>query len=262
MSSLKREAAERIFARNDGMSIADISRVVSQTVGPVSRQLVSRWRQAYEKKIKAPDTSAAKGLPAIAHPGEPRNLSVTEAEDRTEARLMAGEIRATRTAQPQPESLQSRPHMTLAERRANARMSILDDLRLGMHRKFAAARAGIARATFYAWLADPEWLAEVEASEADFAHRVSAVMNDEMQNGRSGQRWLPAMTAAERRFPEAFGRRSNVAVDIEVRGNLDVRRVVADPVLIDKITEMEMLYQGQELGAPVTALPPHVEDDE
>lgn len=251
MTSVKREAAIRIFERGDAVSLSAIAREITETVGPVTRQAVTKWLKAWREETgnqnKGLEMSATKGGPVQRQPANPVPQSAT---------------------QPATESLQSRPRMTLAERRANARALILDALARGAYRKFAAARGGIALATLYNWMnSDPEFKAAVEAVEADAVHDVVGALYDDAVHGKVGQRAVPSAIWLERRHPGLYGRRANVAVDVEVRGQLDVKRIISDPSLVEQMSSIERAIQNAELGGPVidgevTALPPHEEVDE
>ncbi len=252
ITSTRHKAAIALFERG-GMTLTAIAAEVG-----VKRQTVSEWfaewrksLDAYRDATKSPDTMALKGAPIPAVPADIREVPLPRPAQ----------------AAARSDSTQLKP-TSMAERRARARESILDDLRHGAPRKFATQRAGINRATFYAWLhGDEEFASAVEAAEADYVNDMTRVLHDEAMNGRPGQRWLPAMTSLERRFPQFFGRRANVAVDVEVRGQLDVRRVLSDPALIDQVSALEMAMQntvldGAVIEGTVLALPPRSQDDE
>jgi hypothetical protein len=110
----------------------------------------------------------------------------------------------------------------------------------------------------------PTFLAEVEAAEARIARRLQNVLIEEATYGRAGNRWLPASVALERRFPNEFGRKTNVAVEVSARvETLDVQTLLASPELISKWSEFEAMLQnsGQVIDGEVRELPAHEDSD-
>jgi hypothetical protein len=132
-----------------------------------------------------------------------------------------------------------------------------------MYRKHAWQRAGVTSNTFYIWLRDAEWKAEVEAAEADAVADVVSALYDDAVNAKVGQRAVSAAIFLERRHPGFYGRRIQAQVEVEHSGAIDVRKVLLSPAAVEAASRLEMEMQHAELAAPViegeiiTALPAH-----
>jgi len=89
----------------------------------------------------------------------------------------------------------------------------LQGLRLGMTRSAAAGAAGVTRVTFYNWLKDEAFAAEVEKAEHEAEASYTRMLAQAAVEGSvpAIQFWL------ERRRPADYGRRLDVQVGVEVR---------------------------------------------
>jgi hypothetical protein len=93
---------------------------------------------------------------------------------------------------------------------------IIQMLRQGMPRSWAAQAAGIHRRTFYDWLeAYPAFAQKVEEAETELRRVLVSIV---MQEALKKQNWVTAMTMLERRWPEEFGRHNRLEVTGEGGG--------------------------------------------
>jgi transposase len=110
---------------------------------------------------------------------------------------------------------------------------ILLHLRVGAYMETAAACAGIAKDTLYAWLKKG---ARGEKPYAEFAEKVhKAVAESESRDlatvlKASQKNWTAAAWRLERRFPERYGRNDRVKVEANVE--------VAGGELLAKLTRL------------------------
>ena len=118
------------------------------------------------------------------------------------------------------------------------RESLLDNLRTGMSIKAACAVSGISKQTYYNWLeksgVDGKWAEEVEAairfSEAVQLQRLKD--NIEAKQDWRGNAWL-----LERRFPEEYGAKREVEV------NVNDSSKAADDIVISMLEQISKPYE-------------------
>ena len=101
---------------------------------------------------------------------------------------------------------------------------IVQAIRAGNFTGVAAGYAGIGRRTFYRWMQwgeqnkSPEYRAfweEVKDAEYEAEVRAVAMVQKHMADS-----WQAAMTYLERKFPERWGRKDRVQVDVDPRETL------------------------------------------
>jgi len=118
------------------------------------------------------------------------------------------------------------------------RDALLDNLRTGMSIQAACSLSGISRRTYYLWLeesgADGKWTEEVEAANR-FAEAVQLQRlkdNVEAKQDWRGNAWL-----LERRFPEEYGAKREVEV------NVNDSSKQADDIVISMLEQISKPYQ-------------------
>ncbi|MEM7481072.1 MAG: hypothetical protein AAF481_07840 [Acidobacteriota bacterium] len=98
---------------------------------------------------------------------------------------------------------------------------VVSAIRAGNYAAVAAAYAGIGESTFYAWLAKGreaksgayrEFLEAVKRAESEAEVRAVAIVQKHMEDN-----WAAGMTFLERKFPQRWGRRDRLSVDVEPR---------------------------------------------
>ena len=101
---------------------------------------------------------------------------------------------------------------------------IVSAIRAGNYASVAAEYAGISESTFYSWLRRgreaksgrfPEFLQAVKRAEKEAEVRAVAIIQKHMDNN-----WQAAMTYLERKFPQRWGRRDRLSVEVEPRAAL------------------------------------------
>jgi transposase len=118
------------------------------------------------------------------------------------------------------------------------RESLLDNLRTGMSIKAACAVSGISKQTYYNWLeesgVDGKWAEEVEAairfSEAVQLQRLKD--NVEAKQDWRGNAWL-----LERRFPEEYGAKREVELNVNESSNK------GDEMVMEMIRQISKPYE-------------------
>lgn len=109
--------------------------------------------------------------------------------------------------------------MSKKPKKTKARIDlILENLRKGITKKAACSQAGIDRKTLYKWCeTDKELAAEVEAAiDVSQSVLVNAVITAAFTD------WRAAAWMLERRFPESFAAKRDVAVNINKSDGTDV----------------------------------------
>jgi len=129
---------------------------------------------------------------------------------------------------------------------------ICEGIRLGMTQDMAAARAGVARATFYRWKAEGE--KQKAGAKRDFRDALTRAEADgqaallatvqEAAAGRQGD-WRAASWILERRHREGFGK--TLEVKAEVHSEVQLRKIViAQPEDVQGARERLRAQGGQE----------------
>ena len=116
--------------------------------------------------------------------------------------------------------------------------ALLDNLRTGMSIQAACSLAGIGRKTYYRWLeesgADGQWTEEVEAANR-FAEAVQLQRlkdNVEAKQDWRGNAWL-----LERRFPEEYGAKREVELNVNESTNK------GDEMVMEMIRQISKPYE-------------------
>ncbi|MCH9647761.1 MAG: hypothetical protein K0U98_05950 [Deltaproteobacteria bacterium] len=98
---------------------------------------------------------------------------------------------------------------------------IVTAIRAGNYACVAAEYAGITEATFYGWLRRGreagkgiyfEFLQSVKGAEREAEVRAVALVQKHMEGN-----WTAAMTFLERKFPQRWGRRDRLSIDVDPR---------------------------------------------
>ena len=98
---------------------------------------------------------------------------------------------------------------------------VLTAIRAGNHAHVAAEYAGISASTLYRWLqrgeasrrgAYREFVEAVRKAERESEVRAVAMLQRHMEES-----WQAAMTYLERKYPERWGRRDRLSVEVEPR---------------------------------------------
>ena len=105
------------------------------------------------------------------------------------------------------------------------REKIVSAIRAGNYAYVAAEYAGIGTSTFYHWLQKGneakqgiyrEFLEAIKKAESEAEVRAVAIVQQSM-----GQNWQAAMTFLERKFPDRWGRKDRLRVDINPKEALE-----------------------------------------
>ena len=105
------------------------------------------------------------------------------------------------------------------------REKIVKAIRAGNYAYVAAEYAGISSATFYRWLqlgndakrgVYREFLEAVKKAEGEAEVRAVAIIQKHMEDN-----WQAAMTYLERKFPDRWGRRDRLRVDLNPKEALE-----------------------------------------
>ena len=123
---------------------------------------------------------------------------------------------------------------------------ILSALRAGNYANVAAEYAGISETTFYRWLRKGreakrgiyrEFFAAVQRAEREAEVRAVAILQRHMDDN-----WQAAMTYLERKFPERWGRRDHLKVDIDPKETLAQWLAVSEKDLEEAV---ELFARGE-----------------
>ena len=102
---------------------------------------------------------------------------------------------------------------------------VVSAIRAGNYAYVAAEYAGISSATFYSWLQQGneakrgvyrEFLEAVKKAESEAEVRAVAIIQKHMEGN-----WQAAMTYLERKFPDRWGRKDRLRVDLNPKEALE-----------------------------------------
>ena len=127
--------------------------------------------------------------------------------------------------------------------------TLVQAIRAGNYALVAVQYAGISRSTFYRWMQKGqkaatglyrEFYEAIQLAESQAEVRAVAILQSHMQDS-----WQAAMTFLERKFPERWGRKDRLKVDIEPRQAL-AELLGLEPAEIDLMVDAAVEHKRGE----------------
>lgn len=120
-------------------------------------------------------------------------------------------------------------------RRKEKRERLLDNLRTGMSVEAACTQSSISRATYYLWIEEDEEFAEEVEAAKDFSE--ATLLQTIKYQGEAKQDWRASAWILERRFPDRWGAKREVDVNVNNTTN------ETDDIIISMIEQIAKPYQ-------------------
>jgi len=120
-------------------------------------------------------------------------------------------------------------------KRKEKREKLLENLRTGMSVDAACTQSSISRSTYYRWIEEDEEFAEEVEAAKDFSEAV--LLESIRYQGEAKQDWRAAAWILERRFPDRWGAKREVDVNVSNTTN------ETDDIIISMIEQIAKPYE-------------------